>query len=159
MKPETISLVVTNIVVILGWFVVFRQSLLIKSRDDIRNMIDITSNTVDEIYNLCKIYYSYENIDHINYDSTSIKAKFVLLSHYLGLLRAAGMSGGVSAALIIFKMHATGGHFETLNFHSQETVPNWKSELAASAEELKFRVEGNYFDWSRKRSNPFRFRG
>lgn len=145
---EIASTIVTNFVVILGWIIVFRQAINLRKRDDVRKTVDLISATCDEIYKLACIYYSDRNNSHINYNSTNLKAKFVLLSHYLLLLRGASVRLDISATLNSFKNLATGGYFETVNFPLQESLPNWQTNLAATAHELKFRVEKAYFDWS-----------
>lgn len=142
----------TNLVVIAGWFVVFRQAIHLRRRDDVRKTVDLIGATVDEVYDICREYYSQRTDGHINYLSTNIKAKFVLISHYLILVSGSDIVKNVSPALRAFKIHATGGYFETTDYHKQEDVPNWKTELAASAHELKFRVEKGYFDWSKSKS-------
>lgn len=153
MTKDLIILAVTNLVVIVGWFFLFKQTLSIKRRDEIRKLVELSSATIDEIYLLCQEYYSSDSGDHISYSSTNIKAKFVLLSHYLLLLRNEGVGGEISVALRAFKIFATGGLFETTRFNEQDDVPGWKSELATSAHELKFRIEKGFFDWTHSRSS------
>lgn len=152
MTAETIGLAITNIVVVIGWFVVFRQALHIKRRDDLRKLVDLSTNVIDEIYNLTCKYYSSSLNGHINHDSTNLRAKFVLLSHYLLMLRSANISTGISAALTQYKIHATGGYFETVGFQNQNAVPNWQNDLASAAQELRFRIEKGYFDLSRAKT-------
>ncbi|MBK9999618.1 MAG: hypothetical protein IPO97_00625 [Sphingomonadales bacterium] len=149
---EILLAFMTNAIVILGWYVVFKQAVYIKNRDDIRKNIDLITRTIDEIFDLCKMYYSSENAEHINYTSASIKAKFVLLSHYFILIKDTGIFDRVLPTLTEYKIHATGGYFETIDFHKQVEMQDWRSLLAASAHELKFRAERGYFDWSKRKS-------
>lgn len=152
---ELVSQVLTNALVIVGWFIVFRQALAVRYRDDLRKIVDLAADTINDIYQRCCAYYSDRSSGHINHNSTNIKAKFVLLSHYLLMLREAGIDTGVSKSLTEYKIHASGGYFETLDYQKQAEVPNWQIDLASSAQELRYRLERGYFDQS-KRQRKFR---
>jgi hypothetical protein len=146
---DVLLALLTNIIVIFGWLVVFRQAIHLRRREDIRKTIDLISGTVDNIYDLTCSYYS-SNEGHITYSSANLKAKFVLLSHYLILLKDTGIVTGISPTLTAYKIYSTGSYFETQNYKKQEDIPDWRSELAASAQELKFKLEKGYFEWSKR---------
>lgn len=154
MAVETANIVVTNLVVAFGWFIVFKQALKVNHNQNISRVSSLATTTIDDIYNQCKNYYRASG-DHISYESADIRAKFVLLSHYLILLRESGIETGISAALIQFKGHAMGGYFETIDYKRQLDLPNWKINLTSSAHELKFRIEKGQFDQSRVKASIF----
>jgi len=137
--------VISNIIVIVGWYVVFQQAKSVKSREEIRDLVSRIDKTIDQIFSLCVDYYSEKNLGHQNFTSADIRAKFVLLSHLLIIIKDIDVNKVISPSLVQLRKNAMGGYFETVEYLDQLKIPNWKSDLAASASELQFRVEQIYF--------------
>ena len=134
-----------NAIVIVGWFIVFLQSKTIKNREEVRSLIDKISTIIDDIYILTIQYYDQSSRKHISHKSAEIRSKFVILSRLLLLVRYWDKDRIISPALVAFKMTCTGNFFETTRFQEQSDIPDWKSELASSAQDLKFKIESSYF--------------
>ena len=147
-QPSWISIAATAVSVI-GWIIVFRQAMFIKHRDDIKNIIDNAKITVDDIFELSKNYYL-ENDDHIGFASSDIKSRFLLLSHYILLLKSKGVDVKLSPYVISFRKAIMGDYFETLDFKKQMEIPDRRSDITNGRSELNFRIEKTYVDWARK---------
>jgi hypothetical protein len=132
---------------VIGWIVLYRQSLAMRRREEMAQSIKLVIQTIDDILRLSKEYYSPANKSHISYVSAEIKGQFFLLSMYLMILKAAGMTFDVKDAVVRFKMLATGGHFETVNFLRQLSMPNWQEDLTYAGLSLRFTIERTYFTW------------
>lgn len=146
---------IPHAIVVIGWAVLLRNSFLLKDREDAKRIVDSISETCDAIFDSCILYYEQKDDRHISLISGDIKAKFVLLSHYLSLARKSGLQGDFSRYLRDFKKQATGFHFETIHFKQQMAIPNWYVDLSAAASEMKFRTESSYFAWSRRKGRSF----
>ena len=138
------------VIIIFGWIVIIRANHGLESRKEIRKTVDSMISLSDKIYLNCCEYYSLSNEDHLSHTSFSITTNYLLLSHYMIYLKSIGIFEMEAIYLTNFKKLATGGYFQTAEFQSQNAVPNWKIELAASHAEFKFRLDKSYFDWSKR---------
>lgn len=141
------------ILVVIGWIVLFRQSLAIRRREEMAQSVQLAVETVTDILSLSKEYYSPSNSEHISYLSAELKGKFVLLSKYLLILRAAGMRLDVREGLLKYKILSTGGHFETTSFLQQLNQPNWREEITYTGLSLRYAIERSYFTWCNQKLN------
>jgi len=144
---------IAAILVVVGWVVLYRQTLAMRRREEMAQSVQLVIQTVDNIFHLSREYYSPSNSDHISYLSAEIKGKFVLLSKYLMILKAAGMQFDVKVDILKFKMLSTGGHFETVDFLQQLNQPNWREELTYSGLSLRYSIERSYFTWCNQKLN------
>lgn len=145
MSTEGWIAVATNAIVIAGWFVIFKQTVSIKNRDELKSVASLSHVLIDKIYFDAIDYYDDESDQHINHKSARIRSDFVYLSHTLIVFRSIVATDKLSVPLLAFRMHAMGGHFETQSFKMQNAIPDWKNELANSASELKFKIDQAYF--------------
>ncbi|MEN7535975.1 hypothetical protein [Aurantiacibacter flavus] len=136
---------------VIGWVVVFEHSALLKNRDNISEIVKSAKFEVDEILKISKQYYE-SNDNHIGFLSGEIRSKFLLVSHYLMLLRDLGVDGKVARYLVQYKQAVTGGYFETIDFKMQTQEQVGKSDITNSANELKFRIDKMYCDWMKSTS-------
>lgn len=135
----------TNAIVILGWFIIFQQTQSIKTREETRSLITDITILIDDIYTKTITYYGESQKEHISHLSSEIKSKFTLLSQMLLMIKQIDKQKLISPVLVEFKLHCTGGYFETVDFKKQSDVPNWEGKLAASAADLKLKIQQNYF--------------
>lgn len=86
---------------------------------------------------------------HIGFHSADIRSKFLLLSHYLILMKNKGITFDFTPYLIAYRKAVMGDHFETEQYKKQLEIPDRKSDIANSRSELHFRITKSYIDWSR----------
>lgn len=139
------------LVSVVGWIVVFEQAASLKNRDETAHIVGVTKNTIDEIFDLGVTYYE-NNIHHIGFISADIRAKFLLLSHYLLLLRSKGLNIDLEQYVVQYRKAIMGGYFETLDFKKQVEIPDRRSDIANARSELKFRLDKIHSDWAHNRS-------
>lgn len=141
---------IPSLVTIVGWMIVFRQTMMIKHREDIHNIVISTQKAVDEIYDLSIKYYGEENSSHMGFISSDIRAKFLVISYYLILLKEKGIKPQVNKYVIFYRTAVMGGYFETVDFKKQVEVPNRRSDISNGRSDLNFQLEKMYIDWARK---------
>lgn len=141
---------------VIGWIVVFEQAASLKNRDDVHKLITDSKNTVDGIFQ-SSITYFCENDHHIGFLSSEIRAEFLLLSHYIFLLRQKGLKSKLEPYVVDYRKSVMGKHFETLDFKKQLVDQENISKIANSRSELKFRLDKMHSDWARNRSFINRF--
>lgn len=137
---------------VLGWIVVFRQTSIIKYRDDVKVIVQKSEDTVNRLFDLAKYYYQ-ENDEHIGFASADIRANFLLLSHYLILLRHFGLETKLESYVVAYRSAIMGGYFETTDFKKQLEIPDKRSDISNTKSELNFRINKSYFNWT----NEFSF--
>lgn len=142
-----LQIAVPAIIIIAGWFVIYNNSLKIESRKEARDFVDKIENLIDSLQHDINQYYSV-NENHIGNYSSNIKAKFLLLSHYLFILKSLGINFRGSRLLTEFKKSATGGYFETQDFRKQAEIPGWEADLASLAAQIKLALRRSYFEWT-----------
>ena len=130
-----------------GWYVVYRNSLKIEARKEAREFVDHLDGVIDSLHRSIIRYYC-ENEQHTGDLSSSIKAEFLLISHYLFLLKGLGINFTGGALLTNYRKAATGMFFETVEFKKQRDIPNWEAEVASLAAQLKLALRRAYFSWS-----------
>lgn len=131
---------ITCLLVIAGWVVVYKQNLALKERDEIESLVNHALQEIIEVQKLCEIYYGKDNDKHIGFKSNEIKAKFMLLSHYLMMLKNNYNINVQSTYLNEYKKVCTGNHFETINFSMQIEIPDWMPDLSMKSAELRYRI-------------------
>ncbi|KHL25633.1 hypothetical protein PK98_02965 [Croceibacterium mercuriale] len=145
---DFIKLTVPAILVIAGWYVVYRNALKLEFRKDTRKLIEITIGIVESVTEDSRDYYSESNRDHIGYLSARIKADLSLISHYIFMIESCGVKFKGSDALVDFRKCVSGSYFETTDFRKQIDLPGWHSELSVSSARLKMLLDRCYFEWT-----------
>ncbi len=138
----------TAAVTIFGWFVVFRQSLILKSREDVRGLVDTAQSIVDEIYELSKKYYT-DNDDHIGFISSDIRSRFLLLSLYVSLINKKNAKYDVEHYVIQYRKAIMGGFFETTEFKRQMEIPDRRADISNFRSELHYHIEIMFVNWTK----------
>lgn len=138
-----------SIITVIGWIIIFQQAMNIRYSEDVKNVVEKSNNVIDRIYDLAFEYYG-ENIEHIGLKSADIRANFLLLSHYLLLLREKGIQTGLSSYLTAYKKAVMGDYFETTEFKKQLEIPDRRSDIANGRSELSFRISQTYYTWSKR---------
>lgn len=132
--------------IVAGWFVVYNNSLKIEKRKEAREFVQDIEILIDKIYVDVISYYT-NGEEHIGPDTSLIKSNFLLISHYLFVLKSLGLNPNCSQYLTQFRRSSTGGFFETKEFKNQCNVPGWDSEIANSASQLKLSLRICYYKW------------
>lgn len=132
-------------IVVVGWWIVSSQTDKRERRKEIRAIVEDLRKTILEIREDTVEYYGTENKISVGSLSDKIKLNFLLVSQYLLLLKNAGMVLNVSAELIALRKTATGGFFESKDFHKQTENPKWLSSLCSESVELILAIEKAYF--------------
>lgn len=146
---QFVDVVLPSLLVLIGWWVVYWQTLRIKRRDDLQLLVEKATNLVEEI-RCDSLEYFTDAQEVIGPRSAKIRADFVLLSKYLLLLRQRGLPLCVSAHLTEFRRNAMGGYFENVEVSKQVTIPNWFSELANSRTQMIYLINKDFLDWCHK---------
>lgn len=142
-----LQITVPALLIITGWFVLYRNSVKIEKRKEVRDFVDQITDLIDKISIDSQIYYSSLNSDSIGNLSCTIKSNFLLLSHYLFIMKGLGVEFQNSDYLIGFKKITTGGYFETSSYLKQSDIPGWQADCANNAAQLKLSVRLAYFYW------------
>lgn len=144
---DVVEIALPNVLVLIGWFVVYHQMVAMKKRDDLALMVEKSIQLIEEIYNLTIDYFSNDNIEPIGHESADIRSKHLLLSHYLMTLRQRNVKGEIGKTLNAYRQVTMGTFFENTRKSEQRTLPHWKSELANNKSELIFRLNQNFLEW------------
>jgi hypothetical protein len=145
---EFLKIAVPAALVVIGWLVLIRNSSRIEARKEIKNLIDIIVNTIDEIGSDSIVYFDRSNLEHSGHLSNKITTNFSLISHYLFILEGCGVKFVGTQDLVDFKKTVTGSYFQTKDYLKQTEIPGWASELAANQAKLKLSVNRSYFAWT-----------
>jgi hypothetical protein len=150
-SPPTIyyvlQIAVPALLLVAGWYVLYRNSVRIESRKEVREFVEQIEKIINKINTDSRQYYSIENHEAIGNLSCTIKSNFLLLSHYLFILKGLGVDFQNSEYLIAFKKNTTGGYFETTDYLQQIDIPGWQADCANFAAQLKLSVRLAYFRW------------
>lgn len=144
---DVLSIAIPNLLVLIGWLVIYRQTISIKRRDDLEGIVRKSCELIEKIYSDAIAYFSDDEILPIGHESAEIRSTSLLLTHYLMLLRERGVKKSIGPYLISFRKSCMGGFFESTRKNEQSGLPNWKSDLANSKSELIFRINQSFLEW------------
>jgi hypothetical protein len=143
-----LQILVPAILIISGWFVLYRNSVKIETRKEAREFIEKIEFLIDKIQTQVNKYYCSDNMKFNGNLSCSIKADFLLLSHYLFIMKGLGLTLQNSEHLVAYKKATTGAYFETADYLKQTDIPGWEADCVNHAAKLKLSVRTAYFRWS-----------
>lgn len=139
----------------LGWFVVSRQHNQRERRKEVRELVRLVEQRVDDILDQAAEYYSLDGKDP-KCPALASKMRFGLsaIGQLLKRLRAAGLEPAANDELIAFRQAVTGGNFETVARQRQDSGGAVLAESSASGFALVSKLEENYFSAFPVRMKP-----